>query len=163
MKSLTAELAREILDYDPDTGVFRWKVTNKRSHASAGSLAGCLHSTGYWYIQVDGRNYRAHRLAWLITHGTFPADQIDHRDGDRANNRLANLREVTNAGNQQNQRRARSDSTTGLLGVSPEKNGFKARIRVDRKTRYLGHFGTPEQAHAAYLDAKRQLHPMGTL
>ena len=160
--TLTAARAREVLDYDPDTGVFRWKVT-RRGSASAGVVAGCLYSTGYWCIKVNGRRHSAHRLAWLIVHGAFPAYQIDHIDCDRANNRLANLREATNAENQQNLRRARSDSITGLLGVSTHRDRFQSGIRVDRKTRYLGTFDTPEQAHAAYLDAKRKLHPMGML
>ena len=93
--ALTAELARDVMDYDPDTGVFRWKAS--RGARRAGAVAGHLASIGYWYIQVDGRHYLAHRLAWLITNGAFPADQIDHIDGDRANNRLANFREATNA------------------------------------------------------------------
>ena len=143
--------------------MFRWKVTNKWSRASAGVVAGSLHSNGYWYIQIDGRKYLAHRLAWLITNGALPADQIDHIDGDRANNRLANLREATNAENQQNLRRAPRGSTTGLLGASPHGGGFKARIRVDGERRHLGQFDTPEQAHAAYLVAKKKLHPMGML
>lgn len=161
MMSLTAERAREVLDYDPDTGVFRRLVA--KGGQWSGAIAGYLQPNGYWYICVDGRKYLAHRLAWLITNGAFPADQIDHIDGDRANNRLANLREATNAGNQQNIRRAHRDNTTGFLGASPNKNRFRAHIRVDGERRHLGTFGTPEQAHAAYLDAKRKLHPMGML
>ena len=160
--TLTAARAREVLDYDPDTGVFRWKVT-RRGSASAGVVAGSLHSNGYWYIQVDGRHYLAHRLAWLITNGAFPADQIDHIDGDPANNRIANLREATNAENMQNLRRANRNSTTGLLGVSRRRKRFQATIWLQEKRRDLGYFGTPEQAHAVYIEAKRRLHPMNTL
>ena len=160
--TLTAERAREVVDYDPDTGVFRWR-RRMGSCAPAGAVAGSLNSKGYWYIQVDGYKYLAHRIAWLITNGAFPADQIDHIDGDQANNRLANLRAVTSAENKQNLRRAHRDNITGLLGVSPKRNGFTAEIRVDGERRRLGTFATPEQAHAAYLVAKRKLHPMGML
>ncbi len=160
--TLTAGRVREVLDYDPDTGVFRW-MRRMGSRAPAGAVAGSLRPDGYVGIRVDRRVYFAHRLAWLIIHGAFPTDQIDHRDGHRANNRLANLRAATSEGNQQNQRRAHRNNKTGFLGVSTHRDRFQAGIRVDGGRRYLGRFDTPEQAHAAYLDAKRQLHPMGML
>lgn len=110
--------------------------------------------------------YFAHRLAWLIYYGTWPKDQIDHIDGDRSNNRIANLREATHDENCENQHRAQSDNyTTGLLGASFDKRKrvFRASIMVKKVVYRLGTFKTAEEAHQAYLAAKRQLHAFNTL
>lgn len=161
MKELTAERLREVLDYDPDTGVFTRKV--RTGNVKIGDVAGSFNGKGYIRIGIDGRLHRAHRLAWLYVTGEWPKDQIDHINGDRGDNRLANLREVNNAENQHNLRKARADNTTGFLGVSPRYGKFRAYIMVDGKNKHLGCFPTPEAAHAAYLEAKRGLHPFGTL
>jgi hypothetical protein len=156
---LTAERLRELLRYDPATGEFRWlqRVGNR----SAGSKAGGASGGGYWSLCVDYRLYSAHRLAWLYTHGIWPKDEIDHRDGNRANNAIANLRDVSRSVNMQNQKRAKRGSQSGVLGVYWSKQGRKwvAQIRVDRKLRHIGRFDSAETAHAAYIEAKRALHP----
>jgi hypothetical protein len=154
---LTAERLRELLDYNPETGIFRWNVA-----ARAGTVVGCLNR-GYRVIRVDRMLYRAHRLAWLHVYGCWPTDEIDHINGIKDDNRLANLREVTCAENQQNRRSARTDNKTGLLGVSSSQGGFQAQIKVNCKLFFLGRFATAELAHAAYLEAKRRLHPAGML
>lgn len=153
---LTAERVRELLDYDPATGWLTWR--SSRGRVKAGARAGCIDQLGYRKIGFDCVAVRAHRLIWLHVHGVWPTNEIDHRNGNRDDNWLANLRDVTISGNAQNRRRARADSQTGLLGASPYRGGFRAEIMVNRKRLRLGCFDTPEAAHAAYLAAKRSLH-----
>ena len=150
---LTQERVRGLVFYDPATGGLCWRATRKGVRA-----AGSNHDDGGRVIVIDGRRYPVPRIIWLYVYGALPADQIDHIDGDRQNNRLANLRDVSCSVNQQNRRRARTDSTTGLLGVSPCGRRFRAKIKLDGKLRHIGNFKTPEEAHASYLRAKRQLH-----
>ena len=161
--TLTYEQAHELLSYDPLTGVFRWKKPGypRRPDLVAGTLA----QNGYMVIKVNQRRLAAHRLAWLLSYQEWPAGEVDHIDGDRANNCLSNLREVTRAGNCENQRRARADSTTGVLGAfwEPRRGRFFSRIGVSHKTVFLGYYNTAEDAHQAYLQAKRRLHSGCTL
>ena len=163
---LTAERLRALLDYDPVTGVFRWRVSNGR-RAVAGAVAGAISeksATAYLRIAIEGRRYYAHHLAWLHVHGAWPAHRLDHISTDRMDNRIANLREATAAENPQNQRRAHSHNKAGLLGVSETPGGcYAASIKAGGKRRYLGRYATPEDAHAAYLKAKQEMHPFGTL
>jgi hypothetical protein len=154
---VTQERLRELLSYDSETGVFHWRVS--RGRAVAGASAGNADSYGYLQTKIYGRCYLNHRLAWLYVYGEWPDGQIDHINGSRADNRLANLRNVSISVNQQNQRGARVDNRCGLLGVSRKGNRWQARIsHPGRKDAYLGLFDTPELAHAAYLKAKRKLH-----
>lgn len=158
MPELTAELARELLSYDPDTGIFTWKGSS-RGHAK-GAIAGCCSCYGYILIHVHSRMYRAHRLAWFITHGSWPENQIDHINGVKHDNRLLNLRDVTPTKNSENLHLARPGSRSGLLGAHWDRNNkkFVARIVVKKKPMYLGRYATAEEAHQAYLSAKRLLH-----
>lgn len=154
----TADRVRELLHYDEASGLFTWRVqTNGR--VKAGKTAGSLCSGGYFGIGIDRRLFLSHRVAWLWMTGAWPALQIDHIDGDITNNRWSNLREVDGFANQQNQRRARVDNTTGLLGVSRNRNGFQASIQANGKHCYLGFFKTAEAAHQAYMAAKASMHP----
>ncbi len=166
MSTLTAERLREMLDYCPETGVFRWRVSNSR-RAVAGAMAGAVSeksATAYLRIAIEGRRYYAHHLAWLHVHGVWPKHRLDHINTDRMDNRIANLREATAAENPQNQRRAHSHNKAGLLGVSETPSGrYAASIKAGGKRRYLGRYATPEEAHAAYLKAKQEMHPFGTL
>ena len=114
-------------------------------------------------ISIDGRKHLAHRLAWLYVNGYCPPGDIDHINGDRAANRISNLRLATRSENLQNQSKAQKHNKTGLLGVSHRRGKFRAQIRVDGKKMHIGTFPTPEEAHTAYLEAKRQFHPFGTL
>lgn len=95
--------------------------------------------------------------------GEWPAHQIDHEDTDKSNNRWVNLRVATNAQNKQNIRKARSDNKCGLLGVCRDGGRWRAQIKVLYRNKHLGSFASPEQAHAAYLEAKARLHPFQTL
>ena len=162
---LTAQRLRELLHYNPVTGVFTRRVSLRGDAYDFGKVAGSVTTAGYFSFNVDGRRYQAHRLAWLYVHGVWPAEQIDHRDTNRQNNAIDNLRESSHKGNHQNLRAAHEDSKTGLLGVSFDKDRrrWKAQIYADGKKHFLGRFDTAQQAHDAYLKSKRQLHPFCTI
>ena len=162
MKVLTAERLREVLDYCHDTGVFTWKIRTS-NRVKVGDVSGSVDIKGYIVIGVDGFLHKAHRLAWLHVNGSWPTEQIDHVNGSKSDNRISNLRIATNAQNCQNQRSAQSHNKTGLLGVSPKNGKFVAQIRNNGKKQYLGYFPTPEEAHAAYLEAKREFHSHCTI
>jgi hypothetical protein len=144
---ITAEHLRELLEYDPVTGNFVWKVRHER--VLAGAIAGGISSKGYRKIKIDGRAYSAHRLAWLYVYGEWPADQIDHINRQKADNRIANLRPATNAQNQANRLR-RCDNNSGYRGVGHRGGRWQACIQLDGRNTCLGTFGTPEEASAAY-------------
>ena len=110
-QELTAEKLRELLHYDPDTGIFTRKVRTA-NRVQVGDAAGCQNGHGYLLIMVQSRLYRAHRLAWLHTHGVWPEDQLDHVNRIRTDNRIDNLRAVTNKQNGQN-RSTQSNNTSG--------------------------------------------------
>lgn len=141
---------RELLDYDPETGVFVWK-TKRRGKGTIGKPVGFVHPNGYLRICVDYRLYMAHHLAWLFIHGELPTKQIDHIDGDRLNNRASNLRLCNHAQNAGN-RKVHRNSKTGVKGVSLIRSTgrFGAWIKVDGKSINLGSFQTIEEAGAAY-------------
>lgn len=152
---------KSVLDYDPSTGIFHWKISFRNNQVKVGSVAGSINNRdGRLFIRFRGKLYRAHRLAWLLTYGEWPKDQIDHIDGNPLNNRIDNLRDVSNKVNGQNKRRARSDSRVGILGVSPygDTGKFVSKIKVDEQQVHLGIFSTAQEAHAAYLEAKREFH-----
>lgn len=157
---LTVQRLKELLHYDADTGQFTGLRANGRKHERVGT-----GNRGYLVICVDQKRYKAHRLAWLYVHGEWPNDQIDHINGDRADNRISNLRAATNSQNKQNLRKARSDSRSGLIGAmwDGRSNKWRANILVDGKRKYLGYFEQAEQAHAVYVEAKRTLHPFCTI
>lgn len=162
-----AELTR-LLKYDQITGQFHWREA-RRAGAKAGDLAGCLDlprkkGQSYWRIVVSGKRYAAHRLAWFYVHGRWPEHEIDHINGNALDNRIANLREVDRFSNAQNLRKARSDSSTGLIGVRRVPSGaFSASIQAFGVRRRLGQFATAEEAFAAYVEAKRAAHPACTI
>ena len=119
----------------------------------------CIRDS-YIRVSIDDRRYWAHRLAWLYVHGTWPPRGLDHRDENKANNAIANLRPADKSQNGQNVTAARSSSKSGLLGASPDGSGrWQASITVNRKQRNLGRYDTAEEAHAVYLAAKALVHP----
>ena len=158
---LTAERARELLAYDPDTGAVRWRI-RVGGRAVAGAIVGNVCKTsGYRNIRIDKKPYRLHRVIWLMQKGEWPF-QIDHRNRDRSDNHWDNLRETCDALNLQNVEKARKDSTTGLKGVHADARRpgrFNAIIKRDGQHYWLGTFDTAEEAHVSYLNAKAQLHP----
>jgi len=142
---------RRLLHYNPDTGVFRWRV--KRRGSSSGKC-GSINSNGYVRIRIDYQSYAAHALAWAYMTGTYPTLIVDHRDKVRSNNRFENLRLATRVQNSQNANKSKRN-TSGYKGVSFNKAARKwtALIRVDKRSKYLGLFTTPEEAHKAYCEA----------
>jgi hypothetical protein len=130
-----------------------------------GSVAGSKNWAGYILIPVNRATWRAHHLAWLYVYGRLPAQELDHVNGVPSDNRIANLREVTRAQNVQNQRAAQKRSKSGFLGVShcPLTKRWRARICTNGVQRMIGRFNTPEEAHAAYVEAKRQQHVTCTI
>lgn len=161
--NLSAERAREVIDYDPETGVMTWRKTLS-NRAMAGAVAGTVGKNGYRYVSVDGHRCLVHRLAWLWMTGAWPVALIDHKDTDRTNNRWANLRDSTYKLNAENKQRALPANKVGLLGVSQGRKGrFKAQIQANGLNRWIGEYATPELAHTAYVAVKRQLHAGCTL
>lgn len=157
-RELSQEKLKEILDYDPETGEFRWKVT-KSPAAMAGAPAGHIHYAGYRRIMIDGVIFAAHRLAWLYSHGSWPVDQIDHINGVRDDNRISNLREASDDENKQNKGLYRNN-VSGHQGVgwhSPSGK-WRARIRVGGKLRCVGLFDDIADAIEARAKAKKELH-----
>jgi hypothetical protein len=149
---MDAECLRSILSYDPGTGDFKWLISKPR--VRAGDVAGSVRVNGYRQIVVAQRRYYAHRLAWFYVHERWPTKQIDHVDGDKLNNRIANLREATNQQNQCN-RGLRADNSTGFKGVVWHKQRSKwcARLCVSGRQIHLGLFSCPVEAHRAYVEA----------
>lgn len=155
---LTQARLRELLHYDPLTGVFTRVVdVGPRKDQKAGSVAGGENQEGYVQIQVDGKHYLAHRLAWFYVHGEWPEPECDHKDTIRNHNWLDNLRPATRSENEQNQRKAR-----GVYWNKPNSK-WHAQIKLNGRSKHLGYFSTAEAAHAAYLTAKRKLHKGCTL
>jgi hypothetical protein len=115
---------------------------------------------GYIRIMVNSKRYKASRLAWLLFYGKEPQNLIDHINGIRSDNRICNLRDVTNSENCQNQLKAKRTSTSGFLGVKKRNRYDKwwATISKNGIEYYLGDYNTPEEAHNAYLIAKKELH-----
>lgn len=163
--SLTQARLKELFCYEVATGVFTRSEAITRHRGKAGEVAGNLTQHGYLTICVGYRDYYAHRLAWLWVHGEWPSKNIDHIDGDGANNRIANLRDVPQLVNCQNLRAAPKHSTSGILGTSfIKKTGrWRSRIVVNKVPKELGLFNSPTEAHAAYVHAKRQFHEGNTL
>lgn len=154
---LTQARLKEFLSYDPDTGIFTW--IKQRSRSTPGSIAGCDDGRGYVVFQLDRKRHYAHRLAWLYVYGYIPGLEIDHMDGCKSNNRISNLRDVSSQINRQNLRKATARNvSTGVLGVRMLKGKYLSQITIDGKDRHLGTFDSPEDAHKAYLKAKREYH-----
>jgi hypothetical protein len=154
VRIINADEARHLLAYDPLTGELRWRKS--RGRVSAGQIAGSLASNGYWDIFVLHRRYRGHRLAWLITYGVWPEYTIDHKNGNRSDNRIDNLREATITQNHANQP-PRKSSRSGVRGVhfSQREQRWIAKITVSGRTKHVGQFKTRDAAAKAYAQAAR--------
>jgi len=160
MTSLTYEDVRQQLRYEPDTGRFI-RLTATSSKTAVGDIAGHVNQRGYRVISIGGKQYRSHRLAFLYMVGRWPLNQMDHIDGDKDNNRWANLREATHAQNQRN-RGQRIDNSSGFKGVTWIDHGdtsWRAQIRSNGgETRFAGNHRTREEAARAYDKAALALH-----
>ncbi len=153
---VTQARLQKLFDYDPDTGLFTRRVT--MGCGRKGALAGSV-TNGYIEIRIDKRRYRAHHLAFFYMEGRWPADQIDHIDEDKSNNRIANLREATNAENARN-RGAQKNNTSGHKGICWDKQNqkWKAEIMVNGKGIFLGRFDDLNDAVRAYGAAAQKYH-----
>lgn len=174
-EGITASYVREALDYNPATGRFYWK-RRPASHFAhgvitaeavcefwnakhAGKEALGINGEGYNKISLAGRRHMAHRLAWVLVHGYFPPNQVDHINGVRGDNRIANLRLATNAQNHQN-RAVQRNSKSGNIGVSWHAAGrkWRAQITFAGRRHHLGLFEDEMSAKAAYREAKARMH-----
>jgi hypothetical protein len=137
----TAERVREVFQYDPETGIFRWLIN--RYPRKAGDIAGALTFGGYWRIAIDRTSYPAGRVAWLHFYGVWPNGLVDHKDGNKLNNAIKNLREASSVEN------GRNSIAKGYCSDSHGK--YIAYIYVNRKQISLGRYETEEQAAHARL------------
>lgn len=151
------------MKYDPETGDFVRIKSVPGNKGKAGNKAGSVGVYGYVLINFRGVKKPAHRLAWLYMTGDWPGFDIDHMNCDRSDNRWSNLREAPGSINSHNHRQAHSQSKTKLLGASPVGSRFRAQIMFDGKVRHIGVYDTAEEAHQAYLAAKRAHHEGNTL
>lgn len=155
---LTQERLKELLHYDRDTGVFtRIKTTSSR--AIEGNVAGYVGSGGYLRVRVDCRVYFCHRLAWLYEYGEFPSKFMDHINGDRQDNRISNLRQVSLSQNGFN-RKMQSTNTSGVKGVSwcKEMKKWRAVIMHEGKHIHVGYFVEKIEAAEAIEKVRNELH-----
>lgn len=151
---LSAEFVRSLLDYDPETGVFRWR--NYWKSVVPGRIAGRVNGKGYGSISIKGSHYASHRLAWLHYYGEWPSNQIDHINRNKVDNSIENLRVVTGSENCRNRSVPKHYHTSRVKGVCRRKDTGKWQVQIclaDRKIKYLGVFNTEEEASAAYARA----------
>jgi hypothetical protein len=148
------EYLRQRLSYDPETGRLYWryheKMPTRWNSRWTGVAAGRISQCGYNQVAIYGIRYPSHRIIWAMSYGAWPNGEIDHIDGNRLNNRLGNLRDVSRTENSRNMA-LRHDSTSGITGVCWDKNRSKwiAQIRVNRIRLNLGRFNSFEEAIAA--------------
>ena len=160
---LTQKRLRELFSYNSETGKFTRIKALCGPVAKIGMIAGTLGKRGYIDIGIDGKRYKAHRLAWLYVYGEFPSNkfQIDHIDGNKTNNTIEDLRVVTASQNLQNIKNAKShNATSKVLGVSWFKRDktWQVEISVNKKKLYLGRYSDLEEAKYVYLSAKKLYH-----
>lgn len=152
---ITADELRHLIDYDPDTGIFRWRSA-PAAHLSymVGKIAGTIDKRRRRFIVIGSRAYQAHRLAWLYMHGRWPTRYIDHANRDCSDNRFCNLREATPSQNQAN--RGSVPNKSGMAGVffDVRHKAWRAQVTVRGKRIFLGRFPSAEEANAVYRAAK---------
>jgi hypothetical protein len=146
--TVSAERLKEVLSYNAESGSFRWRCAKGR--VGAGQIAGAIDAYGYRVIRVDGRLYKAHRLAWLYAYGGWPCGLLDHINRMPGDNRLCNLREATQSENMHNANRR---SKSGVPGVRwrEERQRWVAQIRIGYRNYVLGSFTSKDAA----IEARR--------
>lgn len=158
------EVMRDILDYDPATGEFRHKArpltTRNASQWNsrwAGKVAGSVMNGGYWFLCIKGQYQLGHRVAWAMYHGSWPGE-LDHKDNNKLNNAIDNLRPATHGQNSQNRAGWSISGFKGVYRSGGCANRWYARIMIDYRAHYLGSFGSREEAHEAYKKAALDKH-----
>jgi hypothetical protein len=155
---ITAKKLRALFAYDRDTGAFT-RLVYRSPNAKVGDVAGTPDKDGYVQIQIDGKLYKARRLAWLYVTGEWPEHGVDHRDTCKGNNAWGNLRSATQAQNAGNCG-PRTTNTSGFKGVTFDRahGRWMAQIQVDGRCKFLGYHDSPDLAHAAYVAAASVVH-----
>lgn len=160
-KSLTPAEIRALLRCNPDTGDLIWLKRDNPAFNTryAGTIAGHLNRLGYREVRINNQLHREHRIVWVLHYGRWPEQNLDHIDGNPQNNAISNLRECNQVENSQNTRLNKRNSS-GYTGVAYSRvsNCWRAQICHQRKIKHLGLFRTKEEANAAYLAAKSELH-----
>lgn len=156
---LTQERLKEVLHYDPETGLFT-NLTQRANCVKIGALAGSIHHEGYISIRIDGFSYGAHRLVWLYVYGDFPKNQIDHINQVKDDNRIVNLREANSSANKQNVGLQKNNSS-GYKGVTFNKKSGKwvVQLKINGKNMYFGHYCDLKEAVIARKQAETTHHP----
>jgi len=154
---ITKERLKKLFNYNPETGLFASKSVNRK--------VGYINENGYVRMRISGKQYYAHQLAWMYVYDEFPIGEIDHINHNTSDNRIENLRHGTKSTNLHNQIKPHKNNKSGLLGVSIHSctGKYRAQICVDSKIKHLGLFDTADEAHQAYISAKRMYHPNGML
>lgn len=158
---LTYEEVAAVLEYRPEVegSCLVWRA-NRGVRKIKGRRAGCMDNR-YWRVRFKGKNHLAHRLVWLLVYGAMPHRNLDHIDGDSYNNNACNLRLTPNNQTENSQNKAmQTNNTSGYIGVDWHKatKKWRGRIKANGVNHCLGYFDTPEEAHAAYIKAKAELH-----
>lgn len=154
---LTQNKLKELLNYDPETGIFTWKISTS-PYIKVGRVTGTAPTKRYIQIGINRRYYLAHRLAWLWMTGSWPSSDIDHINTDRSDNRFSNLREATNGQNSMN-RSALRNSKTGVKGVSWSRGSksWKVQVTINKKLHHKS-FKDFDDAVAAAKEMRERLH-----
>ena len=165
---MTIKELKSVINYNRESGIFtRLYYQHGNKIGDPNKRVDRMFFNGKRYyrrVTVLGRRYYAHVLAWFYVTGLWPENDVDHWDGDGTNNKFSNLRDVTRQINLQNERQSRKHSESGLLGACKFRNKFKSTIRLhSRKRIHLGVFDTAEEAHTAYIEAKRKYQPGCTI
>jgi len=168
MKKYTSEFERalkEFIQYDPETGILRW-IKRPGQRVNVEDVIGSPTKDGHLQMSFRGQKLIVHRVAWFLYYGYWPTE-VDHWDTNGFNNALWNLRDADHKINAENKRRANINNRTQLLGVHFRTdclaNPYRAIIGLNGKTVSLGQYATAEEAHWAYIEAKRKLHAGNTL
>ena len=155
----SADYFRQFVKYDPTTGDFIWLGDNS-TRRKQGEAIKTKNKSGYILVRLAPLNYMAHRLAWLLEKGEDPGHfEVDHINGDKADNRIENLRLSTRGQNRANSAHNKS-SKSGLKGVywCKKQKKWRAQITVNKKVMKLGAFADPFEAHMAYREAAVKYH-----
>lgn len=155
--SLSHARLLEVLAYDQITGVITWRKS-LQGRITVGQVAGSLNANGHRQIHLDGKNWMSHRLAWFYLHKAWPKNEIDHRDLNKDNNAIENLREATRVENCCNRRASPKTNVSGYKGVSAIRGKWHAQIKHKGKCYHLGYYEDPKEAHAVYVAASNKFH-----